>query len=73
MNRSKIEFFALSNGFAATPNFPSTLEQAISECVKESRSMNTRNWLYRIVNGISEEIGHTIKDGPLSWRFVSNS
>ena len=72
MNHDKIEFFALSNGFAATPNFPSTLAQAVAECVKESRSMNTRNWLYREVNGTSEEIGHTIKDGPMSWSFVYN-
>ena len=33
--------------------------------------MNTRNWLYKIVDGKQEEIGHTEKFGPLDWRFIS--
>ena len=63
--------YSMCNGFAACPKFTSTEDDAISDCVKESVAMNTRNWLYKIVDGKQEEIGHTEKFGPRDWRFIS--
>lgn len=63
--------YSMCNGFAACPKFTSTEDDAISDCVKDSMAMNTRNWLYKIVDGKQEEIGHTEKFGPLDWKFIS--
>lgn len=64
--------YSMCNGFAACPKFTSTENDAISECIKESVAMNTRNWLYKTVDGKQEEIGYTEKFGPRDWRFISS-
>ena len=63
--------YSMCNGFAASAKFTSTEDDAVSECIKESVAMNTRNYLYKIVDGKQEEIGHTEKLAPRDWRFIS--
>lgn len=69
----EVKKYVMCNGFAACPKFTSTEDDAVSDCVKESIAMNTRNWLYEIADGKQEEIGHTQKFGPRDWRFIRNS
>ncbi len=61
--------FSMANGYAQAGNFEDTLENAIKVCEKESRFMNTRNWLYqKSDNGHWFEVGHTVKEGYF-WNF----
>lgn len=62
--------FALTNGFASGMDFDATMEKAISECVRCSNQMNTRNWLFiKSEDGRYTEIGHTYKDG-YNWYYT---
>lgn len=65
-----MEEYVMSNGFAVSSHFSSTQPEAVLECEKSSRIENTRNWLYKVSGNKQEEIGYTVKRGPLDWKFV---
>ena len=64
--------FALMNGYAKSEPFKATLNEAIEACEHDSRVVNTRNWLYQVIDGKYKEIGHTVLDGYF-WRYVESN
>lgn len=64
--------FVTVNGYAKGEPFKDTLKEAIKACEHDSRVMNTRNWLYQVIDGKYKEIGHTVLDGYF-WRYVESN
>lgn len=60
--------FYTTNGFANSETFKCTEEEAIKDCERGSEFFNHRNWLYKRVDGVFQEVGHTVKDGYF-WRY----
>lgn len=66
--------YYLVNGFASGEKFVATLESAKEIAIANSKSMNTKTWLYEV--GVSQDIGHTEKiyrGYGWYWKFVKNS
>lgn len=68
--------YYLANGYARGENFPCANDkEAINICERTSESMNTANWLYKVTDNGTIELGRTYKrliGYVYWWKFQNN-